>query len=66
MVLTTGRTFEIRHPDHVLVTRRSAHIGIPRTPDSDRAVSAFLADLLHVVGVEELETPAPSGGNGNA
>ncbi|MGH7140864.1 MAG: hypothetical protein ACREHD_34465 [Pirellulales bacterium] len=63
MHLTTGATPDIRHPDLIMVGRRSAVIGIAKDPDGTAYDRLFQIDLLHIVGVEDL--PARSGrGNG--
>jgi hypothetical protein len=59
LILTTGESYNIRHPDLIMVGRRSVIIGIA----SDSAPTVFdrtiKVDNFHVVGIEEL--PAPSG-----
>jgi hypothetical protein len=59
VILTTGATYDIRHPDLIMVGRRSAIIGVTNEPTGavyDRTVKV---DLLHVVGIEELPATAP-------
>jgi hypothetical protein len=65
VILTTGTAYEVRHPDLIMVGRRSAVIGI--TNDStgtayDRAIHVY---LLQVVAVEALPG-TPSSANGSA
>lgn len=57
--VTTGATFDIRHPDLIMVGRRSAIIGIANDPGEVIYDRSFQIDLLHIVGVEDL--PARSG-----
>ncbi|HJT34536.1 MAG TPA: hypothetical protein VJ783_21070 [Pirellulales bacterium] len=52
--LTTGATFDVRHPDLIMVGRRSAVIGIADEPSDTIYERTFQVDLLHVVGVEDL------------
>lgn len=63
--MTDGQTYDIRHPDNVLVLRTRVDIG--RTPDPGTGVLSGVeyCSLLHVVRIEELQTAAPSG-NGPA
>jgi hypothetical protein len=63
VILTTGATYDIRHPDLIMVGRRSAIIGVTKNPEATRYDIATQVDLLHVVGVEELPTSTmtPSG-----
>jgi hypothetical protein len=66
LFLTDGQSYEVRHPEVLLVTKRYASIGLPvaGTPD-DIPERVAEIDLFHVVGVEPLEVPAsphPNGG----
>jgi hypothetical protein len=58
--LTTGVTYEIRHPDLIMVGQRSAVIGIPSNPDNPVYDRTFQVDLLYLVGIEELPAASPS------
>jgi hypothetical protein len=66
IVLTTGATYDIRHPDLIMVGRRSATIGITHQPDNTVYDYAFMVDLFHVVGIEELSVSPPPSSNGPA
>lgn len=59
LTLTDGRTYDVYHPDLLMVGRSSLTIGLPRPGDSrpvyDRIVTV---SLLHVMQVEATETPA--------
>lgn len=63
--LTTGATCDIRHPDLIMVGRRSAVIGITSEPNGTAYDRTLKVDLLHVVGIEELPV-SPSSPNGPA
>ena len=52
--LTTGATVDVRHPDLIMVGRRSAVIGIADAPSETIYERTFQVDLPHVVGVEDL------------
>ena len=62
LYLSDGGTFEIRHPEMLMVTRHSAIIGIVERqkngdsgreyPDIERTTRV---DLLHVTRIEELQ-----------
>jgi hypothetical protein len=60
LVLTTGTTYDIRHPDLIMVGRRSAIIGITNEPGGTAYDRTIKVDLFHVVGIEELPVPPPS------
>ena len=58
--LNTGDIIDVRHPELVMVGKRSAIIGITNdpTPRYDRAVTVA---LLHIVRLEPLDAPAAPG-----
>lgn len=58
VVLTDGATYEIRHPDMILPTRRTVTIGIPAGPGQEIAERSITAAMIHVVRVEPMETAA--------
>jgi len=64
LVLTTGATFDIRHPDLIMVGRRSATIGITNEPGEAVYDRIFQIDLFHIVGIEKLPVPTPPSSNG--
>jgi hypothetical protein len=63
MLLTTGATFDIYHPDLIMVGRRSAIIGLTNDPGGTAYDRTIKVDLLHVVGVQDLPAK-PTGSNG--
>jgi hypothetical protein len=65
VILTTGDSYDIPHPDLIMVGRRSAIIGVSNEPKGTYYGRTIKVDLLHVVGVEELPVP-PSSANGSA
>ncbi len=62
--LSTGETFDVRHPDLIMVGKRTAIIGFSNdpTPLYDRAVTVA---LLHIVRLEPLDAAPPAGQQGN-
>lgn len=61
LILTTGATYNIPHPDLILVGRRSAVIGMTNEPHATAYDRTIKVELLHIVGIEELPvTPSPS------
>jgi hypothetical protein len=60
LVLTTGAAYDIRHPDLIMVGRRSATVGITNDPNGTAYDRTIKVDLLHVVAVEEPPTLPPS------
>lgn len=63
--LTTGQTYDIRHPEFIIVQRQSAEVGLD--PDLKTGVvdRVEYLSLLHIVRVENIESPVgPTKGNG--
>jgi hypothetical protein len=56
--LTDGRTFEVRHPDMVLVMSRSLVVGIIDPPGSTYPERNEVIALMHVVSLEPLRQTA--------
>lgn len=55
---TDGQTYDIRHPDNVIVLRSRVDIGV--APDPMGVVERVeYCSLLHIVRVEELQTATP-------
>ncbi len=59
--LTDGQTFDIYHPDRVLVLRGRVDIGVHPDPGSGVLDRVEHCSLLHVVRVEELPPVAHDG-----
>jgi hypothetical protein len=57
LTLSSGRTFEIRHPEMALLTRTSILIGIDLAPDGVPAEFKIVS-LLHVASMEPLTNQA--------
>ena len=65
LVISTGTTYDIHHPDLIMVGERSAIIGIPRKPNGTAYYHTIKVDFLHIVGIEELSaSPPPPSTNG--
>ena len=62
VVLTTGTTYAIYHPDLIMVGRRSAILGMTNDPGGTAYDRTIRVDLLHVVGVEDLPSPPTTNG----
>ena len=66
ILTTTGKTYDVHHPDQALATRRSVSLPINMSAEGvpDQAVSVA---IVHIVEIEDLApaTP-PAGTNGSA
>ena len=61
MVVSEGATYDVRHPDQVIVTRDAAVVAIPGEQEQEFFETSVLVDLLHVVRLEPLETSKTTG-----
>jgi hypothetical protein len=61
IVLTEGTSYEIRHPEFFMLGKRSAVIGLTKSPQADFYDATVMVDLLHIVRVEPLDTAAAAG-----
>lgn len=63
--MTDGKTYEIRHPENVLLSRARVDIGVgdPATGIADRV---DFVSLLHIVRVEDVPSAASPTGNGKS
>lgn len=66
IVLTTGTTYDILHPDLLMVGLRSAIVGITKNAEGTSYDRTIKVDLLHVVGIEALPVQQPPAANGPA
>jgi hypothetical protein len=64
LYVSDGGTFDIRHPEMLMVTRHSAVVGMLDTGDNGDSDESYPAidrytdiDLLHVTRVEQLPEP---------
>lgn len=59
VIVSEGATYEIRHPEQLMVATDSVVIGVPSdevdvTDDEDFISTTVLVDLIHVVRVEPI------------
>ena len=66
LVMTDGASFEIRHPDLLMVGQRSAVVGLSGQPSQTYYERTVKIDLLHVIRLEPLEVSPPPQQNGPA
>lgn len=64
--LTDGKSYDIRHPENILVSRSYVHVGV----DADSVTGVIgrvdFVSLLHIVRVEDMPVGVPPGGNGQS
>src|SRR5437867_2410813 len=63
--IADGSSYDIRHPEMILVTRRTAFVGIPGEPGqvAERAVTVVIP---HISRLEEIATAATGNRQGSA
>jgi hypothetical protein len=65
MHLTTGKTYDIRHPELVWVRRQCADVALDPDPGTGVIEHSDRVSLLHIVRTEDLAVPAsPTKSNG--
>jgi hypothetical protein len=63
IIASEGLSYDITHPDLVLVGQRDLAIGLPRHPGSTLYDRLIRVALVHIVGMEDLPVAAaPSNG----
>jgi hypothetical protein len=62
--LTDGQTYDIRHPDQVLVLRGRVDIGVGADPRTGVLERVDHVSLLHVVRVEPIDAQSSRGAKG--
>jgi hypothetical protein len=57
LYVSDGATYDVRHPDSILVTRRSVILALPGDPNTvpERALTI---DTVHVTRMEEIDGAA--------
>ena len=64
LVMTDGTAYDIRHPDLLMVGRRSVIVGLTGDPAQTFFERSVKVDLLHVIRLEPLESVPPPSANG--
>ena len=63
ITMTDGKTYDIRHPDLVMVSRGRVDIGVPMEPGGYVMERVEHCSLLHIVRVEPIAGAAASPGS---
>jgi hypothetical protein len=64
--MTDGKTYEIRHPENVILSRARVDIGVGADPATGVVDHVDFVSLLHIVRIEDVPAAAPQGGNGQS
>ena len=57
LIVSSGHSYEIRHPEMALLTRTSLLVGTGNSDDGVPAEFKILS-LLHITAIEPIETPS--------
>ena len=57
LILSDGKTNEIRHPEMALIGHLDLYVGTESEPGSGIAGKTDLVSMLHIVRVEQLKPP---------
>ncbi|NMG20391.1 hypothetical protein [Brasilonema bromeliae] len=60
ITLVNGTTYDIRHPEMLLLTRRDAFLSVRDNPDGEFADRVIAIGLSVVASATQLDTPAPA------
>ena len=66
IVTSTGQTYDIRHPELVIVGRRFLVIGLPSAESPSQAEQVTRVSLRHVTKLQDLPSASSTAGDGVA
>ena len=66
LVTSSGQSYDITHPDLVLVGRRFLIIGTASNDNPTQIEAASRVAVFHVTDLQDVPHPAPSDGNGSS
>ncbi len=64
IVTTTGQTYDVYHPDLVLVGRRALIVGTPSEQNPTQFEQVTRVEIIHVTELRDLPVPSPPGKDG--
>jgi len=64
VVTSSGQSYDITHPDLVLVSRRSLIIGTASNENPSQFETASRVAILHIADLQDMPHPASPGANG--
>ena len=66
IVTSSGQSYDVRHPDLVLVGRRFLIIGTASNENPTQIEAASRVAVMHVADLQDIPSAAPADGNGAA
>jgi len=64
IVTSSGQTFDVSHPDLVMIGRRSLEIGTASAENAIYYEQVTRVAIMHVTALQDLPSPASPTGNG--
>lgn len=64
IVTSSGQSFDIYHPDLILIGRRSLEVGTASNENPKHYERVTCVAIVHVTALEELPSPVSPSGNG--
>lgn len=64
LVLTDGKTYEVRHPERMTVSRSMVYVALSPGPDGVPERGVY-CDPIHIVRIEPIEPPLSLGSDEN-
>ncbi len=64
LITSSGQSYDITHPDLVLVSKSRIIIGTASNEHPGAFETTSTVSMLHVTDLQEIEVPAKSGSNG--
>jgi hypothetical protein len=64
IIVSENASYDVRHPDWIIVSRDAVTISVAADPTQDYSDSTVMIDLFHVVRLEPLEATSTATGNG--
>jgi hypothetical protein len=64
IVTSSGETFDVYHPDLIMIGRRDLTVGIPSGENATHYDQQARVALMHVTALHDLPMPVPPAGNG--
>jgi hypothetical protein len=66
LITSSGQSYDVTHPELVLVGRRSLIIGTANNENPSQFEAVSRVALLHVTDVQDAPNPSPATGNGQS
>lgn len=66
VVTSSGQSYDITHPDLVMVGRRSIMIGTASNEKPSQYETVSRVAILHITELQDITQAKPAGGNGSA